>query len=249
MNTDYIRVPNTIIKNNNLKGAAFTVALYLYALYGANSKNSFKVRQATVAARCGIKVRSVQLACDTLAAEGIIERDRTIRPDRTYGTYTYTITNPTSSYTYIPKQAILIILNDTSSSARLKSTLLRLYAIFAMNRENNSNKFFKSYKGVSAALCVSEKRAVDLVDTLCKLRVLHKYLRKTKCGDYTHNRYYVSIFVTGTIKKKRRQKKRNGSANTVSPRVELNSKSRRLPNDAFLDSYDSTYYHVCQGFW
>lgn len=248
MNTNYIRVPNNIIKNSKLKGAAFTVALYLYALRGAKRKSTFKVRQATVAARCGgIEVRSVQLACDTLIAEGIIERDRTIRPDGTYGTYTYTLPKQTGSYTYISKQAISIILNAQNISNRLKSTLMRLYAILAMYRKSHTNKFFKSYKGISAALCVSEKRAVDLVDILCKLRVLHKYLRKTKCGDYTHNRYYVSIFVTGTIKK-RRQKKRNGNANTVSPRVKLNSKARRLPNDVFLVIYDSTYYHVCQGF-
>ena len=250
MNTNYICVPNDIIKNTALKGAAFTVALYLYALHGANDKNSIKVKQATVAARCGnIDVRSVQNACDTLIAEGIIERDRTIRPDRTYGTYTYTLPEQTGSYTYIPKQAISIILNARNISNRLKSTLMRLYAILAMNRENYSNKFFKSYKGISAALCVSEKRAVNLVDILCKLRVLHKYLRKTKCGDYTHNRYYVSIFVTGTIKRKRRQKKRNGIRSTVSPSIRLFLKLRRPTNDAFLDSYDSTYYHVCQGFW
>ncbi len=249
MNTNYIRVPNDIVKNTKLKGAAFTVALYLYALKGANGKNTFKVRQATVAARCGgIKVRNVQLACDTLVAEGIIESDRTIRADRTYGTYTYTLPEHTGSYTYISAQAIKIIMNADVSN-RLKATLLRLYALCAMQRENYSNKFFKSYRGISAALCVSEKRAVDLVDILCDLGVIHKYLRKTKKGDYTHNRYYVSVFVTGTIKKKRRQKKRNGIRTTVSPNIKLNSKIRRSANDAFLDSYDSTYYHVCQGFW
>lgn len=249
MNTNYIRVPNDIIKNTKLKGATFTVALYLYVLKGANGKNTFKVRQATVAARCGgIEVRSVQLACDTLVAEGIIERDRTIRADRSYGTYTYTLPEQTGSYTYISAQAIKIIMNADVSN-RLKATLLRLYALCAMQRENYSNKFFKSYKGISAALCVSERRAVELVDILCKLRLLHKYLRKTKRGDYTHNRYYVSIFVTGTIKRKRRQKKRNGTANTVSPSIRLFLKLRRPTNDAFLDSYDSTYYHVCQGFW
>ena len=249
MNSNYIRVPNDIIKNNKLKGAAFTVALYLYDLRNVKRKNTFKVRQSKIAERCGgIKVRSVQLACDTLVAEGIIERDKTIRANRTYGTYTYTITKQTGSYTYISTQAISRILTANLSN-RLKATVLRLYALFAMYRENYTNTFFKSYKGISVALCVSEKRAVDVVDILCKLGLLRKCLRKTQKGDYTPNRYFVTAFVTGTIKRKRRQKKRNGTANTVSPSIRLFLKLRRPTNDAFLDSYDSTYYHVCQGFW
>lgn len=241
MNTDYIRVPNKIIKNTNLKGASFTVALYLCYKYAVEKGEPFPVKQSTIAMKCGnIDVRSVQNACDTLVAEGIIiERTRPCHNHK-LGTYTYTLPKQTGSYTYISKQAISIILNARNISNRLKSTLMRLYALFAMYRENYSHKFFKSYKGISAALCVSEKRAIDLVDILRKLRLVHKFLRKTKKGDYTHNRYYVSIFVTGSIKKKRGQKKRNGIRLTVSPRIKISTKLRRSANDAFLMFYDST---------
>ena len=47
MNTDYIRVPNTIITNTDLKDASFTVALYLYSLQDKDNGYGIKVKSIT----------------------------------------------------------------------------------------------------------------------------------------------------------------------------------------------------------
>ncbi len=239
INPQYIPIPNFYIENTNLSDSTFAVGLYLYALHQSYGENTIdasiiKVKQETIATFCGLSVDTVQRACANLIAEGyIIDRTRAVRQDRTLGTYTYALRKfdcTCDRHTFIALRAI----------KRLTAKETHLYALFAMWRANNANTFYHSLQDVSAALTASKAKVITLIKKLIEIGLVRKQLRKTRCGDYTENKYFVVCFVTGTIKPKRRQKKRNGKANTVSPRIKRSTKLRRHNIDAFLMFYDST---------
>lgn len=238
MNTNYVCVPNELIKNSNLSDSTFAVGLYLYALHQSYGENTIdasvvKVKQETIAAFCGLSVDTVQRACVSLIKEGfIIDRTRAVRRDRTLGTYTYALRKfdcTRDRHTFIALRAI----------KRLTAKEMHLYALFAMWRTNNTNTFYHSLQDISVALTVSKAKVIALIKKLIELRLVRKQLRKTKCGDFTENKYFVICFVTSAIIK-RRQKKRNGTRTTVSPKLKIYTKSRRFANDALLMFYNST---------
>ena len=235
----YIPIPNFYIENKNLSDSTFAVGLYLYALHHSYGENTLdasvvKVKQETIAASCGLSVDTVQRACASLITEGyIIDRTRAVRRDRTLGTYTYALRKfdcNRDKYTLIARRAI----------ERLTAKETHLYALFAKYRANDTNTFYHSLQDVSVALAASRAKVIALIKKLIELGLVRKQLRKTRYRDYGENRYFVVSFVTGTLKPKGRQKKRNGIRLTVSPRIKISTKLRRSANDAFLMFYDST---------
>jgi len=235
----YIPIPNFLIENSNLSDSAFAVGLYLYSQhhsYGRNTDDAsiVKVKQETIAASCGLSVDTVQRACASLIAEGfIIDRTRAIRRDGTLGTYTYALRKfdcNRDKYTFIALRAIKF----------LTAKEMHLYALFAKFKANYTNEFFHSLKDVSLALKASKAKVIALIKKLIEIGLVRKQLRKTNKHDYTENKYFVVCFVTGTLKKKRGQKKRNGVRPTVSPRSKISTKTRRHNNDDFLVYYNTS---------
>ena len=236
--TQYIPIPNFLIENSNLSDSAFAVGLYLYSQhhsYGRNTDDAsiVKVKQETIASFCGISVDTVQRACHALIAEGIIIGRTRECHDHKLGTYTYELhkfDQACDSYTYIYMRAL----------TRLTAKEMHLYALFAKFKANYTNEFFHSLKDVSLALKASKAKVIALIKKLIEIGLVRKQLRKTNKHDYTENKYFVVCFVTGTLKKKRGQKKRNGVRPTVSPRSKISTKTRRHNNDDFLVYYNTS---------
>lgn len=201
MNTDYIRVPNTIITNTALKDASFTVALYLYSLQDKDNGYGIKVKQSTIAEMCGgIKAQSVQNAIDTLVEELIIDCSQKKNKDDSLYTYNYyffcPITDDRTDCTKISIQAVQSIiltrhLDNYIINNRLKSNLLHLYAFCVMLAGNNS-KLNISYDDISDAMNVTRGRVIEWLEILCVMGLLRKEINNSKSQKRAENVYYIN---------------------------------------------------------
>lgn len=218
--SSYFSLPNALILDKSLSSSDFAVAAYLYSLYSAYGYDSLlggcvKVKQSTIAGVCGISTDTVSRACSRLMKYGIIiGRTRTVRDDRTLGTYTYTLKRfEEQSYTYISKKAA-----DT-----LQPKELKVYSVFSLCRENHKNSFYHSYSDLSSLIKIKKDELIAVIGKLIYLGLIRKQKRKTHCGDYTENKYFVVVYTQGRIC---RRKKRTAAA----PLISRCSRSKALTN-------------------
>lgn len=198
---NYFYLPNAIITNTNLCYSDFAVVAYLYSLYGAYGHDTLlgaciKVKQVTIAQSCGISVDSVSRAVKRLMDSGIIiGKQRTVREDRTLGTYIYTLQpfkREEHKHTLINKKA----------AGKLQPKELKVYSLFCMCRENFKNSFFHSYNDLAKLLKMKRREVSEIVGKLIGHGLIRKQLRKTKCGDYTENKYFIVTFICGRFVKR-----------------------------------------------
>lgn len=196
---NYFCLPNSLISNRALSASDFAVAAYLYSLataYGSQTLVglSVKVKQVTIAERCGISVDTVKRAIARLSSQDIIlGKQRKAKFNKNLGTNTYILKsiNKQDRYTRISKKA----------AALLKPSELRVYAVFSMCKENYKNSFFHSLNDLCEILHTNKQQIIKTINIMIKKGVVRKQLRKTSCGDYTENKYFIVIQVHGSIKK------------------------------------------------
>lgn len=208
--SSYFSLPNALILDKSLSSSDFAVAAYLYSLYSAYGYDSLlggciKVKQSTIAVVCGISTDTVSRACRRLMKYGIIiGRERTVRDNRTLGTYTYTLKRfEEHSYTYICKKAAGI----------LQPKELRVYSVFCLCRENYKNSFYHSYSDLISLIKIKKDELITVIGRLIYLGLVRKQKRKTHCGDYTENKYFIIVYAQGRIC---RCKKRTAAASHLS---------------------------------
>lgn len=241
---NYFYLPNSLILNTQLRCSDFAVAAYLYSLYSAYGYDTLlgacvKVKQNTIAQACKISVDSVARACARLMKCGIIVgRERTIRSDRTLGTYTYTLQHFHSEehkHTLVSKKA----------AAMLQPKELRVYALFCLCRENYKNSFFHSYNDLAELLKMRKDDIIAAVNKLVSAGLIRKQKRRTHCGDYTENKYFIIVHSKGRITGSRKRK----TATVFHLGRCLLPKEVR-PTSAFksyLQANDNTVSLACQG--
>ena len=244
---NYFYLPNSLILNTQLRCSDFAVAAYLYSLYSAYGYDTLlgacvKVKQNTIAQACKISVDSVARACARLMKCGIIVgRERTIRSDGTLGTYTYTLQHfhtEEHKHTLISKKA----------AAMLQPKELRVYALFCLCRENYKNSFFHSYNDLAALLKMRKDDIIAAVNKLVSEGLIRKQRRRTHCGDYTENKYFIIVHSKGRITGKRRYKRKTATVLHLD-RCQLSIEARPSTNKkSNLQANDNTVSLACQGF-
>ncbi len=227
--SNYFCIPNSLILDKKLSASEFAVAAYLYSLYSAYGHdnllgNCVKVKQSTIANVCRISIDTVSRVCNKLMKYGIIlGRQRTIREDRTLGTYTYTLLRFSSeeqSYTLISKKA----------AGMLQPKELRVYSVFCLCRENYKNSFFHSYKDLTALIRIKKEDLISVINRLIHLGLIRKQKRKTYCGDYTENKYFIVVHSRGRVGRKKRTAATSHLSRCSRSKALINSISSKLSN-------------------
>lgn len=232
---NYFCLPNFLIENTSLTASDFAVASYLYSLasvYGNSTLvgASVKVKQTTIADYCHISTDTVARAVARLEKLGfIVSKQRAIKENRHLSTYTYILRpfdKAEHKYTRISKKAANI----------LQPNELRVYALFCLCKENGKNSFFHSYNDLTALLKKKKQQIIEVIAKLISMGVIRKQKRRTACGDYTENKYFIIIQVRGCFKKKAKKR-------TVTCGSHCSSKNtyadKKLPKHIFM-FYNST---------
>ena len=203
---NYFCVPNTLIASRELTASDFAVGAYLYSLASAYGSEtllglSVRVKQTTIAEHCNMSTDTVARAVARLMKQGIIiSKQRNVKENGYLGTYTY-IVKPFNrnehKYTKISKKAANL----------LQPNELRVYALFCLCKENYKNSFYHSYNDLVALLGMKKQQIIKAVDKLITLGLVRKQKRKTACGDYTENKYFIVIQVRGGFKGKNGKKR------------------------------------------
>lgn len=197
---NYFRLPNYLLRYN-LSASELCVTAYLYSLQQA-SQNSCDVccRQEIIAQACHISIRTVARIIDKLIAKDIIiQKERKIRTDLSYGTYIYTLQPITNKRRYfrVPRKALPLLTPNE----------YRMYLWFCCLADEK-NRFFQSYSELNDMLVGIErvgKRSdvINLVAKLASKKLILKNTKLNKCGDYTDNHYTVFVFGRLSIRKRR----------------------------------------------
>lgn len=241
--SNYFCIPNTLILDKKLSSSEFSVAAYLYSLYSAYGHDSLlgsciKVKQSTIAEACRISVDTVARVCSKLMKKGIIlGRQRTVREDRTLGTYIYTLLRfspEEQNYTLISKKA----------AGMLRPKELKVYSVFCLCRENYKNSFFHSYRDLCDLTGMKKEELISVITGLIQLGLIRKQKRRTHCGDYTENKYFIVVHARGRISRK----KRTAAASYLNRCSRLKAFETLLPKTIKTTHciYDSIWERICQ---
>lgn len=198
MKHSYITLPNSIV-SHNLSRCETAILIMLHDVaqkYGTRTMLGYdvKVKQATLAAKCGVAIKTINRCVASLISKGyILGQRRTVREDRTLSTYVYSLPN-ISKFFYIPRKALKLVLSDSPSA-------LREY-LYCCKSKTQNGYFYHSYNDISDTLGIKRSDVIRHIAMLEAVGAIKKCRKKTASGRYTENTYIVFRFSTGTIKEK-----------------------------------------------
>lgn len=187
----YFAVPNIIATSDKLTASERAVATYLFSLAHhskimMNMEFLVKVKQSTIAERCGISTKTVSRTIDKLLRLGIIiKKMRTVKANRHLSTYIYVLRCPKAwdKFFYCDSKIIKLLSRST----------LRTY-LLCCKCANSKASFFKSYSDLSKLIGIRRSEVIRVVKELVAMGILSVKKRKTKVGDYTENLYRLDLF-------------------------------------------------------
>lgn len=195
--TGGIRVPVKILDTKYaLSKSALAVIIALYDTAQSVGQKTLtgyevKVRLSTLASRCRVDVRTVSRCIASLIGRGlIIGRARTVRKDRTCGTYIYALPAE-RTYFFLSRTAFRLIL-DAAPQA------LKTY-LYCVNSAGNSRSFYHSFSDMATSLGTKRSDIMKHIAVLEQLRLIQRrrksFLRQPR--RLTENTYIV--FLCGRI--------------------------------------------------
>ena len=194
-----IKLSNKIF-DFGLNPKEMSIYAYLCSLPSENPMfdgNAVKVKQATIAQKCGIKaVQTVAKIIDSLAAKGlVIPIKRSVKANGYKGTYIYEIKKlPTNDSFFfmdrrvfgqlVPRQMMIYLFICKSYSLQLKDS-------------------WNSYNDISAQTGMKRETIIETISELEQLQLIRKSRRKARENKrvYVDNHYFLILYVRGKIKK------------------------------------------------
>ncbi len=196
-----MRIPVSFLEMFRSNFTDFAVACKLYSLvngYTRLSKNGYEVciKQETIAAVCKCSVASVKRSVRRLEEMGIITyKYRLDGSDGHLGAYHYALKPYDLSKDYF------YINNKKAYSSDLKPKLFYVYAVFCKLICNDIARFYQPLNDLVNILNLNKNSVCSLIKELIEKGLIRKQRKKTRCGDYTDNTYFVVLRVVGNIKK------------------------------------------------
>lgn len=193
MKKNIVRIPNSFIEMFRLRPAELKLACVFYSLIHRNTARNMLgfnivVRQDTLARLCGFSVSTVQRTVSKLIACGFItSQRRTVTSSGIQGTYSYTVKaiSVDSNYFVMDKN----LLSGVNGQAFI------MYATFCKLAERRFRRFYQSLNDLSRLTGMSKKDVIKAVKKLISARLVRKYMKKTKAGDFTDNTYEVCVYI------------------------------------------------------
>ena len=178
----YFKLGNDIL-DCGLTPNELKVAVCLYScVFG--SYYIVKVKQKTIAEKCGIKkLETVANIICSLQRKGIIQSvSRRQKTNGLLGTYIYRLkTIPSKGYFKV-KRYIL---------GKLSNVQLRMY-LFICRCLTKKNDMWNSFNDIARALQIGRSKVISTINELVKLGFIRKFRILKRDGSYSDNHYSVS---------------------------------------------------------
>lgn len=198
-----IKLSNQIF-SIGLSNTALCIYAYLCSLNSKtmmNGEDAVKVKQATIAAACGIRsVQTVAKGLQELMQKELVGKPiRTIREDRSLSTNIYCVKKqPVSDCFFFvcPKQAF---------SGTLCPRQLVVYLFLCKAHSMRLGRSWNSYNDMSRQLGMKRETVIATVQELCDRKMIYKQRRFSRGNKnvYVDNLYFIVQRMYGTIKKKK----------------------------------------------
>lgn len=179
MKSKYIKIPNGLF-NYNLKPAAFKVIVTLYSEFFMT--DSFVIRYAVLADKCGMSCSSVKRAVAELVNKGLIDKQtRYDYMSHKQISNKFILHKQSGKYFTIEKSLLNVQLNNYQ--------FMLLCAI--KRRSNASGMAFPSLNKLSHDTDMSKTTVIKHIRTLTEHGYLTKLNYISNAGDYGNNNYRV----------------------------------------------------------
>lgn len=228
------------LSNNIFKSglSANEMAVYAYMCSLPTETPTFngsaiKVKQSTIAQKCGIKaVQTVSKIISRLAEKGFIEPlKRSIKANKHKGTYTYIINKmPTSKDFFFVDRYIF---------GRLVPRQIMIYLFICKCYSPVLNDCWNSYNDISEQTGIKRETIIQTINELSEMKFIVRNKRKSKENKrvFVDNHYQLVFYVKGTFRGKKT--------------VRLHSHTNRtkdLKKSIKKQHYNSTILSKCQDF-
>ena len=194
-----IKLSNNIF-DLGLNAKELSIYAYLCSLpndYPMLDGAAVKVKQATIAQKCGLKaVQTVSKVIDSLAAKGlVVPIKRSIKANGHKGTYLYEVKKlPTNdSFFFV----------DRSVFGKLVPRQLMIYLFICKSFSLQLKDCWNSYNDIAAQTGMKRETIIETISELEQLKLLRRNKRKAKDNKrvYVDNHYFLIMYVRGKIRK------------------------------------------------
>ena len=195
-----IKLSNKIF-NLGLNAKELSIYAYLCSLpsdYPMFDGTAVKVKQTTIAQKCGIKaVQTVAKVISTLATKGLVMPiKRSVKANGYKGTYIYEIKKlPTNdSFFFV----------DRSVFGQLVPRQLMIYLFICKSFSVQLNDCWNSYNDIAAQTGMKRETIIETIAELESLKLIRISKRKSRENKrvYVDNHYFLIIYIRGTLRKK-----------------------------------------------
>lgn len=198
MRHTYYRIPNSFLAMFD-KAAELKLATVFYCLTNAQSEQALNgdyiisVSQETLAKLSGLSVSTIRRTTKKLCAKGfIISQHRPVSNRRTadgslmLDKYNYIIK-------YIPRDKDYFCV-DKAVLRKANGQAFVTYMLFCKLSERVSRAFYHSLTDLCTLLSFTRTELSKAIKKLVKLKLIRKFYKRTRLGDYTENSYAVSKY-------------------------------------------------------
>ena len=162
-----------------------------------DGKATVKVKQSTMAEKCGIKaVQTVVRIIRSLKEKGLVEpMERSTKSDHHKGTYTYAVTKqPTEKEYFVVDRHVLGTLNPRQ---------MTVYLFLCKAYSNVLRDSWNSYNDIAAQLRMKRETVIQTISELAELKAIVRMRRKSRENRrvFVDNHYQIIFYIPGRIRK------------------------------------------------
>ena len=231
-----IKLSNKIF-DLGLNAKELSIYAYLCSLpsdYPMFDGTAVKVKQVTIAQKCGIKAaQTVAKVIDSLAAKGlVVPIKRSIKSNGHKGTYIYEVKKlpTTDSFFFV----------DRSAFGRLVPRQMMIYLFICKSFSLQLWDSWNSYNDIAAQTGMKRETIIDTIAELEKMKLIRKNKRKARDNKrvFVDNHYFLIVYITGRIRKHCKKIARMY--------CEYNRTNITLYKSILLNCYSNTKKSICQ---
>ena len=157
-----------------------------------------KVKQATIAQKCGLKaVQTVSKVIASLAVKGlVVPIKRSTKANGYKGTYIYEVKKlPTNESFFFVDRSVL---------GKLVPRQLMIYLFICKSFSMQLNDCWNSYNDIAAQTGMKRETIIETIAELESLKLIRRSKRKSRENKrvYVDNHYFLIIYIRGTLRKK-----------------------------------------------
>ena len=194
-----IKLSNKIF-DLGLNAKELSIYAYLCSLpndYPMFDGAAVKVKQATIAQKCGLKaVQTVSKVIDSLAMKGlVVPVKRSTKANGYKGTYIYEVKKlpTTDSFFFV----------DRSVFGQLVPRQMMIYLFICKSFSMQLWDSWNSYNDIAEQTGMKRETIIETIAELEKMKLLRKSRRKSKDNKrvFVDNHYFLIVYITGKIRK------------------------------------------------